>query len=150
MTAGAQILVGPGLSLGVTGGDMLADLVESTGGIKSLSVKGGALGQALTTATLATFLTPAAVAVVQHPSTVVVSGLHAGPSGAADGIGKVSAGTIHGVFVIGADLVGGLVQPSCDAAVKSWGKTTSASGDAFVSDKAKTQPAGIVEHLTAP
>jgi hypothetical protein len=87
--------------------------------------------------------------VVQHPSTVVVSGLHAGPSGAADGIGKVSAPTVQDVFVAGADLVGGLVQPSCDATVKSW-KAATTSGDAFESAAAATQPSDIVSHTPAP
>jgi hypothetical protein len=142
VASGALIQVGAGLSLAVTNGNMLADLVESTAGIKSLSVKAGNLGETLTSATLATFLTPAAVAVVGHPSTVFAAESTAG-------IGKVSAGTLKGVFVAGADVVGKLLKPNCGAAVKSW-KVTNATGDAFISTVAKTQPTGIVSHTTAP
>jgi hypothetical protein len=151
VTAGAQIVAGSGLSLGVTGGNMYADLIESRGGIQSLTVKNGYLGQApATSATLGNLLTPAALAVLQHPSTpVVVSGLHTGSALATDGIGAIGASIVHGVFVAGASSADGLIAPRCDAAVQSW-KGILASGDAFVSEMAETQPAGIQEHLAAP
>ena len=154
VTAGAQVLAGNGLSLAVTGGNIYADLIESQAGIANLSVKssaqfsGGNIGPAptaTTTTTLATLtdtLTSPTIAVLQNPSTPVVVAF----TGA---IGKIAGANVSGVFVAGGNLVGDLVRPTCAQAVTSW-KVTNASGDAFVSAAARTQPSGIVAHTTAP
>jgi hypothetical protein len=151
VSKGALIQVGNGLSLGVTNGDMLADLVESKGAIKGLSVKDGKLGEAVTSATLSTFLTPAAVAVVKNPSTVFVAGL-GGTDAKADSMGKITGTTINGVFVAGADVIPTtlLIEPTAAGQIKAW-KATTALGDAFeAAPVAKTEPAGIQTHPTQP
>jgi hypothetical protein len=154
VAAGSKIRVGEGLSLAVTGGNIYADLIESQGGIKSLSVKGsktfsgGNIGPdpaATTTATLATLadtLTSPTLAVLQHPSTPVVVAM-------TSDIGKIGGANVDGVFVAGANLVNGLIHPTCSQLVAGW-KVTNASGDAFISAPAKSQPAGIAAHTTAP